>query len=78
MGKGKLFLPGCVYLAFSPEAKCAEEDTLELAPEDAVDDKVHCHHNLSLDYIYLKEEKKPILYDFILSKKGPNLRLIYY
>ena len=25
-----------------------------------------------------KEEKKPILYDFILSKKGPNLRLIYY
>ena len=40
MGKGKLFLSGCVYLAFSPEAKCAEEDTLELAPEDAVDDKV--------------------------------------
>jgi hypothetical protein len=30
------------YLAFSPEAKCAEEDTLEFPAKNAVDDEVHC------------------------------------
>jgi hypothetical protein len=29
------------YLAFSPEAKCAEEDTLEFSAKNAVDDEVH-------------------------------------
>ena len=70
MGKGKLFLPGCVYLAFSPEAKCAEEDTLELSPEDAVDDKVHYPHNLSLDYIYLKEKKTLFFMTLSCQKRG--------
>jgi len=34
------------YLAFSPEAESADEDTLEFPAKNAVDDEIYCTHRI--------------------------------
>jgi hypothetical protein len=48
------------YLAFSPEAKCAEEDTLKFSAENAVDDEVNFKTKELLSCTDCQKPKKSI------------------